>query len=72
MTTTPTAPLAFTTTVNGTTNGDTAGQNGHATGSATMLSDSALIETFEDEDDEPETPNMVGVVAGWNRSHELR
>src|SRR4026209_2960118 len=70
VTTTSTAPLEFTTTVNGTTNGDTVGQNGCATDCATMLSDSALIETFEDEDDEPATPKVVGVVGRLESLHE--
>jgi hypothetical protein len=60
----------FTTTVNGTTNGDTVGQNGRATGCATMLSDSALIETFEEGDDDPATPNVVGVVGRLESPHE--
>jgi len=62
LTTTPVAPFVFTTTTNGTVNGDTVGQNGREIGCAMMLSDSALIETFDDEDDEPAGPNVVGVV----------
>src|SRR3954469_13792724 len=62
VTTRPAAPFVFTTTTNGTVNGDTVGQNGRATGCATMLSDSALIDTLDEEDDDPAAPNVVGVV----------
>ena len=70
VTTTPAVPLGLTTTVNGTMNGDTVGQNGLATGCAMMLSDSALIDTVEDEDDDPATPNVVGVVGRLESPHE--
>src|SRR4029453_15695512 len=70
VTTTPAVPFGFTTTVNGTKNGDTVGQNGRATGCATRLSDSALIDTFENEDDDPATPNVVGVVGRLESPHD--
>src|SRR3954451_19556679 len=66
----PAAPFVFRTTTNGTVNGDTVGQNGRATGCATMLSDSALIETFDEEDDEPAGPNVVGVVGRLESLHD--
>jgi hypothetical protein len=61
----------FTTTTKGTTNGATVGQNAPATGCATMLSDNALIETLaDDEEDDPATPNVVGVVGNFESLHE--
>jgi hypothetical protein len=51
-------------------NGDTVGQKARGTGWATMLSDNALIDTFEDEDDEPAMPKVVGVVGRLESPHD--
>src|SRR3954465_4093178 len=73
VTTTPDAPPEFTTTPKGMLNGATVGQNALPTGCATMLSDSALIDMFaDDEGDDPAVPNVVGVVGRFESLHDAK